>query len=55
MVTLEPHGIGAWEEGSEDSATARGIEVFEIKPKWERKKLDLFWGGLDSVCGAGPN
>ena len=49
MGTLEPHGIGAWEAGSEDSgAGARGIELFETEVELGEKKMGSFWG-LGSV------
>ena len=44
MGTLEPHGIGAWEAGSEDSGDgARGIEVFETEVELGEKKMGPFW------------
>ena len=49
MGTLEPHGIGAGEAGSEDSGDgARGIEVFETEVELGEKKMGPFLG-LGSV------
>ena len=50
MGTLEPHGIGAWEAGSEDSgAGARGIELFETEVELGEKKNGVLLGNWQCV------